>query len=131
MMNGQRLLNTTLRINAAFSLFSGLDFILFDRAIVEIITGEQTQSIVPTGIMLIGFAVFVFAVSMMKTVNKYLVGLIIAMDALWVLGSALLVAAGGSDLTGLGQVLVTGIALVIAVFAYFQAKGLRQHLAAA
>jgi len=128
-MNGQKLLNTTLKINALFSLFSGLDFVVFDRAIVNLLTGSDSQSVMPTGIMLLSFSIFVFAVSMMKDVNKYLVGLIIAMDAMWVAGSVILVAAGGSALTGMGQLLILLVATIIAIFAFFQTRGLRQHLA--
>ncbi len=130
-MNGQELLNITLRLNAAFSLFSGLDFVIFDRAIVEFITGDDHASVFGLGLMLIGFAVFVFAVSMMKTVNKYLVGAIIASDVLWVLGSAGFVVIHNGQLTRIGQVAIVLVALVIGAFAYFQTKGLRRHLAAA
>ncbi len=128
-MSGQQLLNTTLKINALFSLFSGLDFVIFDRAIVNILTGSTEESVMPTGIMLIGFAVFVFLVSTMSRVNKFLVGLIIALDVLWVLGSVALVAAGADALTAAGQILILLVAAVIAGFAFFQTMGLRRHLA--
>lgn len=121
----------TLRMNAAFSLLSGLDFILFDHALVGLITGDRSQSILPVGLMLIGFAVFVFSVSMMANVNKYLVGTIIAMDLLWVMGSVALVTAAGDAVTMMGRVLIVLVALVIAGFAYFQTKGLRRYLSVA
>jgi hypothetical protein len=127
-MNGQKLLNNTLRINAIFSLLSGIDFIVFDRTITGIVTGRDLRLLAPTGIMLIGFAVFVFIISMMKEVNKYLVGTIIAMDALWVIGSLLIVGFGFTALTTNGLFLILLIALVIALLASFQTVGLKRHL---
>jgi hypothetical protein len=130
-MTGQQLLNTTLKVNALFSFVSGLDFVFFDRTIVRVITDDKLASILPTGVMLIGFAVFVFFVSRMKKVNKFLVGSIIVMDLMWVLGSFALVFSGNEILTSIGRVSVVAVALVIAAFAYFQTKGLRQHLVSA
>ena len=130
-MTGQNLLNTTLKINALFSLLSGLDFVFFDSFIVRVLTDDKLVSILPTGVMLIAFAVFVYLVSRMKKVNKYLVGTIIAMDLMWVIGSFALVLSNHPILTTIGQIATVAIALVIAAFAFFQTKGLRQHLASA
>lgn len=127
-MSGQRLLNITLRLNALFSLLSGVDFVIFDSTIVRLLSDGKLDSMFPTGVMLIAFSIFVFSVSMLSRVNKYLVGLIIAMDALWVLGSLALVLSGHEILTFIGQVSVALVALVIGAFAYFQTKGLRRHL---
>lgn len=127
-MNGQKLLNSTLRVNAVFSLFSGLDFILFDRMIVGVLSGKDLGSLAPVGIMLIGFSAFVFAVSMLKKVNKYLVGAIILMDAMWVFGSAFLVVSSPAMFTNIGLVLILAIALIIGVFAFLQTLGLTKHL---
>ena len=69
-MKGKRLLNNTLRINAIFSLVSGLDFIFFNKTIAQVLSGEELGSFVPVGAMLIGFSIFVFAVSMLSSVNK-------------------------------------------------------------
>ncbi|MDH3491996.1 MAG: hypothetical protein OEM82_00460 [Acidobacteriota bacterium] len=130
-MNGQKLLNTTLRVNALFSLLSGIDLVVFDSTIVRVLTDDMLVSILPTGVMLIAFSIFVFSVSMLSNVNKYLVGSIIAMDALWVLGSLALVLSGHEILTFIGQVSVLAVALVIASFAFFQTKGLLRHLQSA
>ena len=129
-MNGNQLLNNTLRVNALFSFLSGLDFILCDRAIMDIVTGKSGGGLWPTGAMLIGFSIFVFWVSRLKNVNKYLVGSIIAMDITWIVGSATIVIALGSLLTGIGYFLIVFVAAIIGMFAYFQTKGLRRHLAA-
>jgi hypothetical protein len=125
-----QLLNNTLRVNALFSFLSGLDFILFDRAIMGLVTVKSGGGLWPTGVMLIGFSIFVFWVSLLKDVNKYLVGSIIAMDITWIVGSATIVIALGSFLTGIGYFLIVFVAAIIGMFAYFQTKGLLQHLAA-
>jgi hypothetical protein len=129
-MNGQKLLNNTLRVNAGFSLLSGIDFIFFDKSIGRILSGGDFESLAPMGFMLIGFAVFVFGVSLMKNVNKYLVGAIIIMDAFWVFGSMVLVTLSSAFFTSLGLILILVIALVIAVFASLQTLGLTKHLQA-
>ena len=126
-MNGQKLLNNTLKINAGFSFLSGLDFILFDKPISGFIYARDPESLAPMGAMLIGFAVFVFIVSTLSKVNKYLVGAIIAMDALWVVGSVALIAFGFSIFTTLGLFLIALVAAIIGVFAFLQTKGLRLH----
>lgn len=127
-MNGQKLLNNTLRVNAVFSLLSGIDLVLFDRTIMSILSGKDLGTLAPTGIMLIGFAVFVFIVSIRKNVNKYLVGAIIAMDAMWVLGSIFLVAASSAMFTATGIFLILFIAAIIGLFASLQSIGLRKYL---
>ncbi len=127
-MNGQKLLNNTLRINAVFSMFSGIDIILFDRSLMSILSGKDLGSLAPMGIMLIGFAVFVFFVSMLRKVNKYLVGAIILMDSFWVLGSILLVITNLTTLTAIGVFLILSVALVIGLFAFLQGIGLLKHL---
>ena len=127
-MNCQKKLNITLKINSAFSMLSGLDFIFFDRKIMRILTENDLGSLMPLGIMLIGFSIFVFVVSMKKNVNKYLVSSIIAMDILWVVGSAFLMSIGAVFFTQIGLVLIGGIAVIVATFALFQTVGLYRHL---
>ncbi len=126
-MNGRKLLNYTLRINAAFSFLPGLGFILFDQNIADILSSKGLGTLTPTGISLIIFSVFVFFVSMMKNVNKYLVGTIITMDILWVIGSLFLIVFSGSIFTTVGLGLISIIAIIIALFAFLQISGLRNH----
>lgn len=127
-MNGQKLLNNTLTVNAAFSLFSGIDLIFFDKSIGRLLSGGDFESLAPAGFMLVGFAAFVFIVSMLKEVNKYLVGSIIVMDILWVVGSAFIIASSASVFTTFGLLAIALVAAIIALFAYFQTMGLRSHL---
>lgn len=82
----------------------------------------------PIGVMLIGFSIFVFVVSTMKDVNKFLVGSIIAMDILWVAGTIVLLAIGAALFTHIGLALIAGIALIVGTFAFFQTVGLYRHL---
>ncbi len=127
-MNGQKLMNNTLKINAGFSFLSGIDFLVFDQTITQILAGDKIGSLVPIGVMLIGFAIFVFTVSILGNVNKYLVGAIIAMDTMWVIGSIVLLVFGYAIFTTIGLFLISLVAIFIAAFAYFQAKGLHLHL---
>ena len=127
-MNGQRVLNNTLKVNALFSMFSGIDFIVFDQSIGRVLTSGKFDSLAPTGYMLIGFSLFVFIVSMLKNVNKYLVGAIITMDVLWVIASAFTIILSAATFTTTGLFAIGLVAAIIGLFAYFQTKGLRLHL---
>lgn len=127
-MNGQKLLNNTLKINAVFSLISGLDFIIFDKTIAGILSEKDMGSLMPTGISLIVFAIFVFAVSQMKKINRWLVGAIILMDSLWVIGSVFLLIAGANIFSITGLILIAVIAVIISIFAVFQILGLTRYL---
>jgi glucan phosphoethanolaminetransferase (alkaline phosphatase superfamily) len=89
-MQGQKILNQTLMINSAFSMISGLDFIFFDRRIMNLLSEKDLGTLLPIGLMLVVFSIFVFTVSRMKEVNRYLVGSIILIDSMWVIGSILL-----------------------------------------
>ncbi|MCU0240161.1 MAG: hypothetical protein MUC29_12030 [Pyrinomonadaceae bacterium] len=78
--------------------------------------------------MLVVFSIFVFTVSRMKEVNRYLVGSIILMDSMWVIGSILLITFGASLFTQIGLLLIGTVAVIIGVFAYLQSFGLIRHL---
>lgn len=125
-MNGRKLLDYTLRINAAFSFLSGLGIILFDGVIADILSEKELGSLVPTGISLVIFSIFVCLVSMMPTLNKYLVITIITMDIVWVLGSIFLIIFGAAVFTKVGLVFIAGIAVIIALFAALQISGFIQ-----
>ena len=127
-MSGRKLLNNTLRVNALFSMLSGLDLIFFDKTIAQLLSGEELGSFVPVGAMLIAFSIFVFSVSMLASVNKYLVSAIIAMDVLWVIGSAFIIAMGFAALSTIGIFLIATVAFIIALFAFLQLRGLRTHM---
>ena len=50
------------------------------------------------------------------------------MDAMWVIGSAFLIATSSAIFTTIGLVLISAIALIIAIFASLQTLGLTKHL---
>lgn len=127
-MKFHKKLNITLKINSAFSVLSGIDFIFFDRKIIGILSENDLGTLMPPGIMLIWFSIFVFAVSTMKNVNKYLVGSIIIMDIMWVIGSAFLMSIWVSFFTPIGLILIGVIAVIVAAFAFFQSIGLYRYL---
>ncbi len=109
-------------------MLAGLDFVVYDKNIADILSDMDVGSLMPTGISLIGFSIFVFIVS--KNINKYLVGVIIFMDALWVLGSIFLMFASAVAFTKIGLALISITAAIIAMFAIFQSFGLVKHLEA-
>lgn len=124
-MKGEKLLRTTLFVNAGFSFLSGIDFIFFDTQISGFVLSNPSIGVLSVGVSLLFFATFVFWVASAKTLKKNLVIAIILMDISWVISSLALVGLTGS-ITFYGKFVVIGIAAVIFAFAFFQAKGLRE-----
>ena len=79
-----------------------------------------------TGIVLLAFACGVLYLATREDLPRPAVLAVILLNALWVAGSLLLVAAGWLSLTTVGMVFVILQALVVAAFAEMQYVGLRR-----
>lgn len=122
-MNNEKLLRTTLFVNAGFSTLSAFDFIFFDRFLTDLIVKDIAFSLIPIGVSLLLFAAFVAFTATRQKINRWFVWTIVAMDLGWVLGSIALVGFA-TVTTFIGNVLILGVAAIIGVFAVLQAKGL-------
>lgn len=78
------------------------------------------------GVTLIPFAGFVAWLRMQDRVQRPLVFAVIACNVLWALDSVLLLFTGWVEVTVLGEVLVVGQALVVALIAQLELVGLRR-----
>ena len=121
-----RFLTNVLRANAIFSTVSGLLVIFFADSIAQLIGLANPMILVGLGITLLPFAFFVYKVSAMEVVNSKLVWVIIELDALWVLGSAILLFANVVPFTTMGKWSIGLLAEVIAIFAILEYVGLRK-----
>ena len=79
-----------------------------------------------SGIILIPYAAFVARLGKRERVQRPLVFIVVACNAVWALDSVLLLVAGWIEPTLLGEVFVLGQAAVVAVLAELQFIGLRR-----
>jgi Polyketide cyclase / dehydrase and lipid transport len=115
-----RTLKTYLTINSAFSAFSGIVMLLFSKQLNDLF-GIDHEFVFPfIGGNLIIFAVFVYWVSAKQLSNRLLVKIITVLDILWVVGSAIIVSFGLFELSKMGYILISLVAVWIAFLAYKQ-----------
>ncbi|UZR97045.1 hypothetical protein [Chondrinema litorale] len=124
-MKAESQLRITLKFNAVFSAISGFILAVFAEFIGDLIGLDQNIILMYIGFTLILFATFVFLVALSKTLNKGLVKFIILQDVLWILASIVLLIVSPFSITFTGKILIIGISLVVADFAYFQFRFLR------
>lgn len=121
-----RFLQNVLRANAIFSTVSGLVFIFFARSLAELMGITNSMILVGLGVLILPFAVYVYKISTMETFNSKLVWVIIELDLLWVVASAVLLLTNLVPLTTAGKWTVGLSAAIVAVFAVLEYAGLRK-----
>lgn len=119
-------LKYAIRGNALFSGISGLTLALLARG-VSVLTGiEPPLAITITGVILIGYAVWLWRLTTQPAIPPASAWLAIALDVLWVVGSVLAIVAGWGSLSQTGKWLVAILADVVGLFAVLQFVGLRR-----
>ncbi len=126
--NSSRKLRRALLANAAFSAISG-GLIVFAEPLVLTLLGLENIGIAPIGIFLLVFAIYLVWMSGRENLRGVLVSGVIVGDWAWVLASVALLAFSGGLFSTLGVVLIIDIAVVVAVFAIMQTRGLKQATA--
>lgn len=126
MNNKERKLRLTLKVNATFSLVSGLIAIIFKVRIAKVMGIDVPDILLCLGIGLILFGLYVFIHGFRKILHSRAIKFIIFQDRLWVIGSVAITVFRVSDLSAIGYVIVMVIAVIVAGFAIFQRKYLRQ-----
>ena len=120
-------LKYAIRGNALFSGISGLTLALLARG-VSVLTGIQPPlAITITGLILIGYAAWLWRLTNQPAIPPASAWLVIALDVLWVVGSVLAILAGWSPLSQTGKWLVAILADVVGLFAVLQYLGLRRR----
>jgi hypothetical protein len=116
-------LKTYLRINAIFSLLSGILMAHYSDELLKffgIFNNKFVFDII--GLSLIVFTLFVWYVSTKQLQNVMLVKLISFLDILWVLGSLVIVVFQLFGLSSNGYILISVVAIWIGFLAYKQLK---------
>lgn len=118
-------LTTTMQINAITSGATGLLLATLSKPIAGIFGVTQTAPFVFIGVFLVVFATLVFIVSKGKPVNPGAVKFVVLADTAWVVSSAVALIFLFPLISGLGSLLIAGVALWVAAMAYLQKKGLQ------
>ena len=119
-----KILKTALTLNAGFSFLAGITLVLFHAAVANLFGVDNTSSFWTLGIVLLGFATFVYLGSRKLRFGEVLS--IIIQDILWVIASAVVVAFRIFSLSKLGYAIIVYVALIVLGFAIVQSIGLRQ-----
>jgi hypothetical protein len=109
-----------LTINSIFSAISGLTMLLFSSSLNNLFAIENAYIFPIIGANLLFFSAFVWYVYNKKLTNIILVNLISILDLLWVLGSFAIVGFGLFNISKLGNISISMVAIWIAFLAYKQ-----------
>lgn len=111
-----------LTINSVFSAICGITMLIFSSGLNSYFYVQNEYVFPVIGLNLIVFSVFVWFVSQKQLTNKTLVNLISGLDALWVLGSLIIILLGLFDLSRNGSILIGIVAVWITFLGYKQFK---------
>jgi hypothetical protein len=121
------LLRKALIGNATFSGLSGSIFLLASESIATFLGVENPLILTITGIVLIFYAPFLVWLANQNPDPRFLVWLVIELDILWVIGSAVLIFSNLIPLTVPGKWAIAILADTVAIFAIVQYVGLRKQ----
>lgn len=119
-------LKRILLINALSSGATGFLLAVMPSKVAELFQVSQSWPFVAVGIFLIVFADVVLYAFFRKSPGRTLIKSIIYMDISWVIVSLLIVMLALFNLSTLGYVLISGVALWVALMAYLQSTGLKK-----
>lgn len=117
-------LSQILRSNATFSLLTGLGLAIMPDYFSRIFQFENELPFRILGFLLLFFAATVFYASVNPHDKPRQVRWIIIQDALWVIGSAIIIAFQFFSFSSVGYWLIANVALIVAFFGFFQFRKL-------
>ena len=118
-------LQNALKINALFSIISGVTTILFNRQIANIFGVSNQTIFIITGILLVFFSFTILYE--IKRLRKLLVLWIIIQDCIWVIASLFLIISNPYNVTFVGNVIIGVIAIIVLYMAINQYSKLRKQ----
>lgn len=121
--NSNTFLKYVLRLNATFSLTSGILISLFSHKVSDIMGFKSTMALNYMGPILCGFAIYVWMCASRQTRSH--IKMIIFQDLLWVLGSIILLFTDPFGISVIGLWIIAIVALIVLDFALLQIWGLR------
>lgn len=119
-------LRRALQANLAFSSLSALGLILGSGVLAALFGLKAGTILVGVGALLVPFAGLLLFILSRNSLSRGAAKLVIALDLLWVVGSAALLAwLPPGALSEAGRAAVVGVAVVVGLLAWFQLRGLR------
>lgn len=112
-------LRRVLLLNAVTSAFTGLLLVMFSGFISELFTVDASSVFTSVGIFLIAYGGYVVYTAL-KAIGQ--TQIVIVLDILWVVGSAMVLLFYGSQISMMGNVLIAGVALWVGLMAFLQKK---------
>jgi len=123
-------LSNILKVNAITSGATGILLVLFPNVTALLFEVNTTVPFIEVGLFLVLFALFVFSTSVRKPIGRRNVKLIIALDTLWVVGSAIAILSLYTSISLWGTLIIAGVALWVAMMAILQNRALKHSEAA-
>ncbi len=120
------LLRNTLRGNAAFSIITGLAFVLAKRPLAEFIGFSPDWALLIVGLTLLPFAYIVYRIATQTPIDIRAAKSIITMDVIWVIASFIFLFLAWTPLTIAGRWFIFLQAEAVSTFAIFQFIGVRR-----
>jgi len=120
------LLRRAMRGNAIFSLISGLAFALFSQPLSDLLGIPWPTALIVVGVMLLIYAADLFWIPSSAQFDIRWGMTAVALDVIWVIGSAVILLAGLLPLTTLGWWVVAIAADIVFLFAIAQSIGIRR-----
>ena len=118
-------LKNVLVINAVSSGATGLGLIVMSDFIATLFDTSHKAPFIGVGVFLVAFAAFVFFASQRNPISESSVRLITLLDSIWVMASIAIVVLQSFDLSGLGYILIVGVAAWVGLMAFLQYNGLK------
>ena len=118
-------LKNVLIINALSSGATGLGLIVMPHFMASLFDTNHVAPFIGVGIFLVAFAAFVFFASVRNPISEASVRLITILDSIWVMASVSIVVLQLFDLSGLGYILIVGVAAWVGLMAFLQYNGLK------
>ncbi len=119
-------LKNVLFINAVSSGATGIGLVVLAETVAGLFGTTATGAVMGVGIFLVVFAAGVLNEALQRATRIANVYIIIALDILWVIGSIAIVLPQLFNLSAIGYIAITAVALWVAAMAYLQVKGVKQ-----
>lgn len=124
-----KLLRQALRGNGIFSAVSGLALVAAAKPLATLMGLAWPMALTITGIALLPYAALLLWVTAQAEVDRKLARTAVILDALWVIGSVILLLSNWLNLSVAGNWTVALLAEAVLTFAILQALGLRRTTA--
>ena len=120
------LLKSTLRANSVFSGLVAVELLLFHQKIANFMGSFDPKYLIWLGLVLIFFVIILLYVTERGRMSLSMAKFVVWLDVSWVVGSSLLMIFVHHWFSNAGLILMTAVAIVVALFATYQCIGIKQ-----